>query len=56
LVKALEQLPAHRSPGLIGQIAWTHDVRTSDPTFSVQTYDGPANTVKTDPNSFKVSS
>jgi ABC-type branched-subunit amino acid transport system substrate-binding protein len=56
LVKALEQLPAHRSPGLIGQIAWTHDVRTSEPVFSVQTYDGSANTVKTDANSFKVSS
>jgi ABC-type branched-subunit amino acid transport system substrate-binding protein len=56
MVKALEQLPAHRSPGLIGQIAWTHDARTSEPVFSVQTYDGSANTVKTDPNSFNVSS
>jgi ABC-type branched-subunit amino acid transport system substrate-binding protein len=56
LVKALERLPSHRSPGLIGQIAWAHDVRTSESVFSVQTYDGSANTVKTDPNSFKVSS
>jgi ABC-type branched-subunit amino acid transport system substrate-binding protein len=56
LVTALEQLPSHRSPGLLGQISWTHDARTSEPVFSVQTYDGAANTVKTDPNSFKVSS
>jgi ABC-type branched-subunit amino acid transport system substrate-binding protein len=56
MVTALEQLPAHRSPGLLGQISWTHDLRTSEPVFSVQTYDGGANTVKTDPNSFKVTS
>ena len=42
-------LPAHRSPGLLGELDWTADVRSGPPEFSVQVYDGETNTVATDP-------
>ena len=54
IVEALEALPAHRSPGLLGELDWTADVRSGPPEFSVQVYDGETNTVATDPEWFEV--
>ena len=54
IVEALEALPAHRSPGLLGELDWTADVRSGPPEFSIQVYDGETNTVATDPEWFEV--
>jgi hypothetical protein len=54
IVQAFEALPPHGSPGLLGELDWTADVRSGPATFSVQHYDGATNTVATDPEHFKV--
>jgi ABC-type branched-subunit amino acid transport system substrate-binding protein len=54
IVDALQSLPPHHSPGLLGEIAWTPEVHTAEPVFSALTYDGASNTVTSDTDTFTV--
>jgi hypothetical protein len=54
IVQAFEALPAHSSPGLLGELDWSGGERAGPATFSVQHYDGATNTVATDPEHFGV--
>jgi hypothetical protein len=54
IVQALAGLPAHRSPGLLGKLAWSKDVHSGPPEFSAQLYNAADNTVATDPVHFDV--
>jgi len=54
IVAALDQIPAHSAPGLLGELAWTASERSGPALFSVQTYDSDTNTVETDPEFFEV--
>jgi hypothetical protein len=54
IVDALEALPAHRSPGLLGDLDWTAAARGGPAEFSVQVYDSATNSVSTKTDHFTV--
>jgi len=55
-VAALQSLPSYRVPPLLGEVAWTAEEHAGPAVFSAQTYDGAANTVATDEDTFEIGS
>lgn len=53
-VQALEALPAHRVPPVLGEVAWSPGNHFGPTTFSVQDYDGGENRVTTSEETFEI--
>ena len=53
-VAALQELPAYRVPPVLGEIDWSADEHAGPAVFARQIYDGAANTVATDEDTFEL--